>query len=106
MCLRKMNGANCRRLMNSHEQIIDGIIFIFIDMNECIVSNDDIIIIIYKHKTLLKQLMNHIVVWDHYLLTTDTHWNILPYLKTIQLYKQLKLPVTPSSGLLEDHIIN
>ena len=50
--------------------------------------------------------MNHIVVWDHYLLTTDTHWNILPYLKTIQLYKQLKLPVTPSSGLLEDHIIN
>ena len=44
-CWEKINSANCRRLMKSHEQIIGKIALIFIDTNEVIVFDDDIIMI-------------------------------------------------------------
>ena len=38
----KLNGVNCRRLMNKNEEIINKIRDIFIEMNKGIVSEENI----------------------------------------------------------------
>ena len=46
----KLNGANCRRLMDKNEDIINRIRDIFIEMNEGTVSEDNINIYCKEHK--------------------------------------------------------
>ena len=39
----KLNAVNCRRLMKHPIDIIDGIKDIFIEMNKCIVSDEEVL---------------------------------------------------------------
>ena len=46
----KLNGVNCRRLMDEHEVIINNIRDIFIDLNNGTITEDNINIKCDKHK--------------------------------------------------------
>ena len=54
----KLNGVNCRRLMNKNEEIIISIRNIFIEINKGTVSEDNINIYCKEHKQILTEMDN------------------------------------------------
>ena len=54
----KLNGVNCRRLMNKNEEIINKIRDIFIEMNKGTVSEEYIHIYCDKYKQILTEMDN------------------------------------------------
>ena len=54
----KLNGVNCRRLMEKNEEIINSIRDIFIEMNKGTVSENNIDIYCKYHKQILTEMDN------------------------------------------------
>ena len=54
----KLNGVNCRRLMEKNEEIINSIRDIFIEKNKGTVSENTIDIYCNSHKQLLTEMDN------------------------------------------------
>ena len=52
----KLNGVNCRRLMDKNEEIINRIRDIFVEMNKDIVSEDIIKMYCDKHQQLFTEM--------------------------------------------------
>ena len=55
----KLNKVNCRRLMDQHELIINNIWDIFININKCTITEDNINIYNDKHTKILNEI-NHV----------------------------------------------
>ena len=102
----KLNGANCRRLMDKNEDIINSIRDIFIEMNKGTVSENNIDIYCKEHKQILTEMdnayrcMRTLTITDDLITKTKDH-----ICKTMLLWRKLKIPVTPSAHLFEDHIV-
>ena len=101
----KLNGVNCRRLINKSEEIINKIRDIFIEMNKGTVSEENIHIYCDKHKQVLTEMdnayrcMRKLKITDNLIPTTKDH-----ICKTMLMWRELRTPVTPSVHLFEDHI--
>ena len=54
----KLNGVNCRRLMDKSEEIINRIRDMFIEMNKGIVSDNNIDVYCKDHKQILTEMDN------------------------------------------------
>ena len=54
----KLNGVNCRRLMDKNEEIINSIRDIFIEMNKGTASENNINIYCKEHKQVLTETDN------------------------------------------------
>ena len=54
----KLNGINCRRLMDKNEDIINSIRDVFIKMNKGTVSENNIDIYCKEHKQILTEMDN------------------------------------------------
>ena len=102
----KLNGVNCRRLMDKNEDIINSIRDIFIEMNKGTVSENNIDIYCKDHKQNLTEMDSVYrcmrILTLTYALITKTKDHIC---KTTLLWRKLKIPVTPSAHLFEDHIV-
>ena len=102
----KLNGVNCRRLMDKNEEIIDSIRENFIEMNKGTVSEENINMYCNEHKEILTELdntcrcMRTITITDDLITKTKDH-----ICKTMLMWRKLKIPVTPSAHLFEDHIV-
>ena len=102
----KLNGISCRRLMEKNEEIINSIREIFIEMNKGTVSENTIDIYCKYHKQILTEMdnayrcMRTLIVTDELITKTKDH-----ICKTMLLRRKLKIPVTPSAHLFEDHIV-
>ena len=102
----KLNGVNCRRLMDKNEEIIKRIRDIFIEMNKGTVSEDNINIYCNKHIQRLTEMnnayrcMRTLTITDDLVTKTKDH-----ICKTMLLWRKLKIPVTPSAHLFEDNIV-
>ena len=102
----KLNEVNCRRLMKHHVDIIDGINDIFIEMNKGEVSDVEMSKVTNKYKHLLKEMDD--VYWCIRTLYIDDILidNTRVHIESTKiLWRELKLLVTPSAYLLEDHIL-
>ena len=103
----KLNGVNCRRLMDESEEIINSIRDIVIEMNKGIVSEDNINIYCNEHKQILTEMdnayccMRTLTITDDLITKTKDH-----ICKTMLLWRKLKIPLTPSDHLFEDHILS
>ena len=92
--------------MDKNEEIIKGIRDMFIEMNKGTVSNDNINIYCDKHKQFYTEMDNTyrytrtLQITDILISKTKNH-----ICKTMLLWRKLKLPVTPSALLFEDHIV-
>ena len=51
----KLNWANCGRLMKHHIDIIDGSIYLCIEINKVILSDEKVCLVTNKYKTLLNE---------------------------------------------------
>ena len=95
-----------RRLMKHHIDIIDGIKDIGIEMNKGILSYEDICLVTNKYTTLLNEMdevywcIRSLIIDDNLIEETRIH------IKNNFLLRELKLPVTPSTYLLEDYILS
>ena len=102
----KLNGVNCRRLMDKNEEIINRIRDIFIEMNKGTVSEANINIYCNEHKQILTErnnayrCMRTLTITDDLITKTKDH-----ICKTMLLWRKLKIPVTSSAHLFEDHIV-
>ena len=54
----KLNGVNCKRLMDKIAEIINSIRDIFIITNKCTVSEDKINMYCNEHKQILTEMVN------------------------------------------------
>ena len=54
----KLNGVNCRRLMEKNEEIINSLRDILIEMKKVTVSDDDIHMYCDKHKHIFTEMNN------------------------------------------------
>ena len=102
----KLNGVNCRRLMDKNEDIVSSIKDIFIAMNKGKVSEQNIDIYCKEHKQILSEMdcayrcMRTLTITDDLISKTKYHIE-----NTMILWRKLKMPVTPSAHLFEDHIL-
>ena len=102
----KLNGVNCRRLMDKNEEIINSIRDLFIEMNKGTVSEDNINIYCNKHKQILIErdnvyrCMRTLTITDALITKIKDH-----ICKTILMWRKLKISVTSSAHLFEDHIV-
>jgi len=92
--------------MKKNEEIINSIRDIFIEMNKGTLSENAIDIYCNSHKQLLTEMdnayrcMRTLIVTDELITKTKKH-----ICKTMLLWRQLKIPVTPTAHLFEDHIV-
>ena len=92
--------------MDKKEKIIKGIRDIFIEMYKGTVYNDNIDMYCDKHKQFYTEMdniyryMGTIQITDMIISKTKYH-----SCKTMLLWRELKLPVTSSAPLFEDHIV-
>ena len=102
----KLNGVNCRRLMNKNEDIINKIRDMFIEMNKGTVTEENINMYCDEHKQILTEMdnayrcMRTLTIRDDLITKTKSH-----ICKTMLMWRKLKIPVTPSAHLFEDHIM-
>ena len=102
----KLNGVNCRTLMDKNEEIINSIRDIFIEMNKDTVSENNMNIYCKEYKQILTKMdnayrcMRTLTITDDLITKTKDH-----ICKTMLLWRKLKIPVTPSAHLFEDHIV-
>ena len=102
----KLNGVNCRILMDKSDEIINKIRDIFIEMNKGTESEENINIYCDKHKQILTEInnayrcMRTLKITDDLISKTKDH-----ICKTILMWRELKIPVTLSAHLFEDHIV-
>ena len=61
----KLNGVNCRRLIDQNGVIINNIQDIFIEMNKGTVSEENITLYCDKYLKKLTKWIMYIVIWDH-----------------------------------------
>ena len=79
---------------------------IFIEMNKGTVSEENINIYCDRHKKILTEMdnayrcMRILKFTDELISTTNDH-----ICKTILMRRELKIPITPSAHLFEDHIV-
>ena len=91
--------------MDKNKETINNIRDIFIEMNKGTVSDNNINIYYVKHKQILSEMnntyrcMRTLKITDDLISKTKDH-----ICKTMLLWRELKLPVTPSAHLFEDHI--
>ena len=91
----KLNGVNCRRLMDKNEGIINIIIDIFIEMNKGTVSENNIDIYCKEHKQILTEkdnayrCMRTLIITDDLITKTKDHIckTMLIYLKNALFIK-------------------
>ena len=102
----KLNGVNCRRLMDKNKKIIYKIRDIFIEMNKGTVSEENVHIYFDKHKQFFTEMdytyrcMRTLKITDDLISKTNDQ-----ICKTMLMWRELKIPVTPSTHLFEDHIV-
>ena len=93
--------------MKHHVDIINGINKMFIEMSKGIVSDLEITKKIDKYKHLLIEMDDVYrcvrTLTINYVLIEKTRNHIT---NTMIVRRELKLPVTPSARLLENHILN
>ena len=101
----KLNGVNCRILMDKNEEIINSIRDMFIEMNKGTVSEDNINTYCKEHKQILTGMnnayrcMRTLTITDDLITKTKVH-----ICKTMLFWRKLKISVTPSAHLFEVHI--
>ena len=92
--------------MDKNEEIINKTRDIFIEMNKGTVSEENIHIYCNEHKQILTEMdnayrsMRTLKITDD--LTSKTKDHVY---KTMLMSRELKIPVTPSTHLFEDHIV-
>ena len=91
--------------MKYHIDIIDGIKDICIIVNKGIVSDEETCFVTNKYKTLLNE-MDEAYRCIRSLIVDDNLIEKIELKKKRVLWIELKLPVTPSTQLLEDHTLN
>ena len=93
--------------MEKNEEIINRIRDIFIEMNKGTVSENKIDIYFKDHRQILSEMdnayrcMRTLTVTDELISKTKDH-----VCQTMLLWRKLKIPVTPSAHLFEDHIVH
>ena len=92
--------------MENNEEIINSIRDMFIEMNKGTVSDDNMNMYCDKHKQFFTEINNayHCI---RTLKITNMLISKIKYhiCKTMLLWRELKLPVTPSAHLFEDNIV-
>ena len=92
--------------MDKDEEIIYIIRDIFIEINKGTVSDNNINIHCDKHKQMFTEMdnayrcMRTLKLMDEIILKTKDH-----ICKTMLMWRELKLSVTPFAHLFEDHIV-
>ena len=104
----KLNGVNCRRLMDQHEIIINNIWDTFIYTNKGIVVKDNINMFCDKHKQRLNERDNtYWCIRSLDIILTTLYPKKQGHVKnTMLLWRESKLPVTSSAHLFKDHIVH
>ena len=103
----KLNGVNCTTLMDKYEEIINNIRDIFIEMNKGTVSDENIDMYGNKRKQIFVEMDNTYRCTRTFKITDELISKTKGHIcKTMLLWRELKLPVTPSAHLFEDHIVH
>ena len=93
----KLNGMNCRRLMDKNEEIINKIRDFF-EINYGTVSEENSNIYCNEHKQILTEMDNAYRSMRTLIITDDLITKTKYYIcKKILMWRNLKIPVTPSA---------